>query len=119
MEKITTTCYVNKTNNGCPKCASFTYVNTTTVNCTRCERGVVNILVNWTEPKTFSPIKKYRIQFGPEFKIGGRTYGVWRSGAPLNHPPVSSPQSIANNLLLILLEKSQEFDLYVSKRYLF
>lgn len=79
----------------------------------------MDILVNWTEPKTFSPIKKYRIQFGPEFKFSGKTFGVWISGPPLNRPPVSSPQGIANTSLITLMEKSLEFDLYASKRYLF
>ena len=79
----------------------------------------MDILVNWTEPKTFSPIKKYRIQFGSENKFFGKTFGVWRNDPPLNRPPVSSPQGIANKLLITLMEKSLEFDLYASKRYLF
>ena len=119
MEKITITCFVNKINNNCPKCASFTYVNTTTVNCTRCKSGFVDVLVNWTEPKTFSPIKRYRIQFGSEYTRHGLSFGVLRSGAPLNRPPVSSLQSFTNKLLIILLVKSLEFDLHVRKRYLF
>lgn len=119
VEKITITCFVNKINNNCPKCASFTYVNTTTVNCTRCKSGFVDVLVNWTKPKTFSPIKRYRIQFGSERTFRGRSFGVLSSGAPLNRPPVSSLQSFTNKLLIILLVKSLEFDLHVRKRYLF
>ena len=89
------------------------------MNCTRCKCGFVDILVNWTEPKTFSPIKKYRIQFGPEYKVFGKTFGVGRYDPPLNRPPVSSPQSIANKLLITLMERILEFYLYASKRYLF
>lgn len=79
----------------------------------------MDVLVNWTEPKTFSPIKRYRIQFGSEYTRHGLSFGVLRSGAPLNRPPVSSPQTFTNKLLIILLVKSLEFDLHVRKRYLF
>ena len=64
VEKNITRCFVNKTYRSCPKCLSFTFVNTTTVNCIECKNAMVDIFINWTAPKTASPIMNYIVAYG-------------------------------------------------------
>ena len=89
MKTDITWCFINQTENSCPKCFNFTYVNITFVKCTRCEGGIVDVLVNWTAPKTFSPILKYLIAYGTKTTFLGRAT-VFPSKDDLSRPPVSS-----------------------------
>ena len=88
VEKKPTWCFINKTSSSCPRCLNFTLVNTSTVNCIICEKAMIDVFVNWTKPKTFSPIIKYNIAYGGKITF-------------LSHPPQALellPVSIEDNI---------------------
>ena len=115
MKTDMTWCFINQTENSCPKCSNFTYVNITLVKCTRCESGIVDVLVNWTAPKTFSPISKYLIAHGRKTSVFGHST-VFPYKDHLHRPPVSSSAFSINLHMFHADEKKQSaLSMYVCR----
>ena len=91
VEKIATWCFVNRTYNNCSTCLNFKFVNTTNVTCIRCERAVVDVFINWTRPRTFTPIIRYTLAYGGKAIFSKKEFAP---GEKLTIPPVSNVENI-------------------------